>query len=465
MIAAWSRFWFTPGSVHVLGIMRIILVLNAMIFQIIPAVKMLPSLAVRPPALMHPTGFHAVTGLAWPPDPGLAPWIGGATLIAGVFACLGLLTRFSLALFVGFYGYLLGGITALGVFDHMTLLVFHVLLVLIAAPGASAWSVDAVIASRRGGLALIPALRGPEGSRWGFQLILVLLSATYLVAGIAKLRWGGMQWLDGNTLAWYFSGQADRDRVPIFADPAATPAMAWRDGIGLIDHAYMSRSSRLARWLSVHQPLPMLIAIGAVTFELTAWAMLYRPLRNWILLSAVVFHTIIGQLMGHIFWDWRILCLLLVDWPALIRQIDRLLLWVWPQAKTPADIVVLFDGVCGLCDATVTTIMAADRHARLRFATLQGQAADRLLGSQAIRTVPDSIIVVQRGTISNRSTAILAICAELGGIWRLAGLLRIVPRPLRDLVYDFIARWRMALFGRRETCRMPSLAERARFID
>ncbi len=465
MSSAWQRFWFNPGDTHILGILRAVLVLNAVMLQIIPGLRALPEWARRPEALNHPTGFHAVTGLGWPPDPASIPWITAASLVVGLCACLGIATRWSLAGFLVVYGYLVGGYSTFGIFDHMTVLIFHVLLVLIMAPGATAWSVDAAIAGRRAGTPIYPSLRGADGERWGLQLILILIASTYMIAGIAKLRWGGLSWLDGSTLAWYLSGQSCPDHVPLLADPSAHPQSAWRDGVGLIDHAYMSKQSGIAAWIAAHPPLPMMMAVGGVVFELSAWLLLVRRMRNWILLTGFAFHTMAGELMGHNFWDWKLLCLLLLDWPALARGVHWALLRLWPQPTVGGDTIVFYDGNCGLCDATVSWALAWDGEGRLRFATLQGVEAERVFGPLAGRGGPDSILVTQAGRTLDRSSAVIAICVELGGLWRLAIGLRLLPRPLRDAAYAVVARWRYRIFGRLETCRLPSPAERARFID
>jgi len=464
MIRAWLRFWFADGPIHVLGIVRVVMVLNALLLQVLPAVRMLPFFAIRPTALSHPTGFHSFFGLPWPPDPGWTMVIGGLALISGATACLGLATRISLVIFAGCFGYLAGGLSSLGVVDHATVLTFHVLLVLIVAPGATAWSLDALWAWRRARGPLLPALRGPAGSRWGVQLLLVLLSAVYVLSGIAKLRWGGLGWADGNTLGWYLSGQATMEWVPMLAGHGVDAATAWRDGIGLQDHAYSSHASVIARWIAAHPPLPMLLSLGALGFELGAWLMLIPRLRNWVLLPAVIFHATIGQLMAHSFFDWQLLCLLLVDWPAAIRALDMVLRRIWPQSAEPGQITVLYDGLCGLCDATVAWALDVDRKGCLRFAALQSPAADRLLGPVETRNLPDSIIVVRDGQPLVRSDAVLAMCRELGGLWRLAAISRVLPRRLRDYLYAWVAKRRYALFGTLPTCRLPTPAQRGRFL-
>lgn len=133
--------------------------------------------------------------------------------------------------------------------------------------------------------------------------------------------------------------------------------------------------------------------------------------------------------------------------------------------------VLLYDGLCGFCDATVQFVLSRDPRGSLRFAPLQGAFAARVLSRHPeLRTV-DSLILVEYGThdgierVRVRSDGALAVARYLGGPWRLAGVLRIVPRPFRDAVYDGFARIRYRLFGRRDACALPSPGVRSRFLD
>jgi predicted DCC family thiol-disulfide oxidoreductase YuxK len=119
---------------------------------------------------------------------------------------------------------------------------------------------------------------------------------------------------------------------------------------------------------------------------------------------------------------------------------------------------VYYDGLCALCDGFVRFVVARDRPARYRFAPLQGEtAAGRF-------TEPQTVVLEEEGRLRLKSDAAIAILAGLAGPWRLTALFRLVPRPLRDAVYDFIARHRYQWFGRREACRLPGPEERHRFL-
>ena len=123
--------------------------------------------------------------------------------------------------------------------------------------------------------------------------------------------------------------------------------------------------------------------------------------------------------------------------------------------------IVLFDGVCNLCNGTVDFMLKRDKRAKFRFASLQGESAARLV-PDAMEL--DSVALWQDGRLYRKSTAGLRMYAGLGGIWRLALAFLLVPRPIRDAVYDFIARNRYRWFGKREACRLPTEAERGRFL-
>ncbi|MES1205676.1 MAG: DCC1-like thiol-disulfide oxidoreductase family protein [Pseudomonadota bacterium] len=134
--------------------------------------------------------------------------------------------------------------------------------------------------------------------------------------------------------------------------------------------------------------------------------------------------------------------------------------------------VVLYDGVCGLCNRTVAFVLRRDRRHQFRFATLQGTFGAAALARHGLRTDgdPASIVLLESpGTPSERarvrSDAVLAIVAALGGPWRLVSLLRILPRVLRDAAYELVARIRYRVFGRFDTCPVPSPTNQSQFID
>jgi predicted DCC family thiol-disulfide oxidoreductase YuxK len=134
-----------------------------------------------------------------------------------------------------------------------------------------------------------------------------------------------------------------------------------------------------------------------------------------------------------------------------------------PTAPLHAGPILYFDGECGLCNRWVNLLLSADVRGTLRFAPLQGPTAAERLPPALVAEV-HTLVLEAEGRTLLRSTAVLHALGYLGGIWRLAAVLRVVPRPLRDAAYDFIARHRFRWFGRLPTCRIPTPAERARFL-
>jgi predicted DCC family thiol-disulfide oxidoreductase YuxK len=131
------------------------------------------------------------------------------------------------------------------------------------------------------------------------------------------------------------------------------------------------------------------------------------------------------------------------------------------------EAVVLFDGVCNLCSGTVNFLIDRDPRGELRFAALQSPAAAALLrslGHPPPGPEPDSILLVEGGRVYERSTAAIRIARHLGGAWRLLGLLVVVPRPVRDAVYRFVAARRYRWFGKADACRVPTPELQARFL-
>jgi predicted DCC family thiol-disulfide oxidoreductase YuxK len=139
--------------------------------------------------------------------------------------------------------------------------------------------------------------------------------------------------------------------------------------------------------------------------------------------------------------------------------------------------VLLYDGVCGLCNRTVQFVLRHDRRRTFRFAALQSPFAARVLARYgAMPSDLDTFYVIESdpgptGSSDNprlysRSDAALFVLREIGGFWRfVGGMLRIVPRIVRDWAYRLVARNRYHIFGHYDTCPLPDEATRHRFLD
>lgn len=135
----------------------------------------------------------------------------------------------------------------------------------------------------------------------------------------------------------------------------------------------------------------------------------------------------------------------------------------------PAPPLILFDGLCGFCDASVQWLLAHDPERQFEFAPLQGEAAGGLIARHPLPDGLDSIVLVTgRGTpdeaLTWHSAAIFGICARLPMPWRALAWFGLLPRPLTDLGYRTFARYRYLVWGRKDACRIPTPLERARFL-
>jgi predicted DCC family thiol-disulfide oxidoreductase YuxK len=125
---------------------------------------------------------------------------------------------------------------------------------------------------------------------------------------------------------------------------------------------------------------------------------------------------------------------------------------------------VLFDGPCNLCNSSVLFIIDRDPNARFRFASLQSPAGRAAMTKSGLDDgSPESVVLIDGRGAWRESDAALRIAAGLAGPWRLLGALRVVPRPLRDAAYRFVARRRYRWFGRDE-CRLPTPELAARMV-
>ncbi len=127
--------------------------------------------------------------------------------------------------------------------------------------------------------------------------------------------------------------------------------------------------------------------------------------------------------------------------------------------------IILFDGVCNLCHGAVRFVMRRDPDASLRFAPLESGLARRLVRERARAEPPaDSILLLEEGELYQRSEAVLRIASLLRFPWPVIGLLRVFPRPMRDVAYDYVARNRYRWFGRKQACPVPDPEMRDRFL-
>ena len=139
--------------------------------------------------------------------------------------------------------------------------------------------------------------------------------------------------------------------------------------------------------------------------------------------------------------------------------------------EAPSNPIVLYDGVCGLCNRAVQFLLKRDRHDRLRFASLQSEFAAQLLQRHGFdnKDLDTVYVVLNQGdsgeALLAKGDAFLVFARELGGLWNVARLGRIIPRRIRNWLYDFVARHRYQIFGKYEACMLPDPRYKHKFIE
>lgn len=129
--------------------------------------------------------------------------------------------------------------------------------------------------------------------------------------------------------------------------------------------------------------------------------------------------------------------------------------------------IILFDGVCNLCNSSIQFVIKHDKKNRYKFAALQSDVAKMLLNERGIDSSQiDSIILIDPETAYYiKSSAALEIGKSFGGGWRLLSIFEWVPRPIRDWIYDLIAKNRYSWFGKQNDCMIPTPELKAKFLD
>jgi predicted DCC family thiol-disulfide oxidoreductase YuxK len=125
--------------------------------------------------------------------------------------------------------------------------------------------------------------------------------------------------------------------------------------------------------------------------------------------------------------------------------------------------VIFFDGHCGLCNGFVDFMMKIDRGALFKFSPLQSDFAKKNLPPEDVEDLK-SVVVLINGKTYRKAKGVLMAMTELGGFWKFLGIFKLFPSVCLNFFYDIIAENRYQFFGKRDTCRLPTLEEKARFI-
>ena len=139
--------------------------------------------------------------------------------------------------------------------------------------------------------------------------------------------------------------------------------------------------------------------------------------------------------------------------------------------EAEAKAIVLYDGVCGLCNRAVQFLLKRDRHDRLQFASLQSDLAARVLHRHGMD--PKSLDTVYavlnydepNEALLTKGDAFLFFAGVIDGVWSVASVVKVVPRPVRNWLYDFVARHRYQVFGKSESCMLPDPKQRHKFLE
>ncbi|MDD4971136.1 MAG: thiol-disulfide oxidoreductase DCC family protein [Paludibacter sp.] len=127
--------------------------------------------------------------------------------------------------------------------------------------------------------------------------------------------------------------------------------------------------------------------------------------------------------------------------------------------------VILFDGICNFCCGWVQFLIRHDKEMKFRFASIQSEIGQGLLKKVGLNNNSlKTIVYIQRNEIFTESSAVLEILRELGGSRVMVGVLKLIPKPLRDRFYQFISKKRYAIFGKRTSCYLPTPENKKRFL-
>ena len=330
LLARLDRWWFAPDARHQPGVWRIVLatwVGYRLWFEVLPR---MPDYATRPPELVDPVSLAIWLGLPLPPPPSLVLPLGAVASLLVLTTLFGIATRASTVALALVHLYIGFVVNAWGYSAHASGLPTLALLVVAVSPGIDALSLDAWWAARRAPSDTRRSLAPKATPVWPLRIILLLLIATYLTAGISKLRHSGWEWTDGKTLSFYLSGGSLRDRTlpqRFIADRAASPEERFRDGVGLVDWAWVAAPTPLGRAIARSPVSTRWLSVFSLLLELAFPLALLGRRPLFVLLGlASLFHLGIKATMQISFLPYLVVYLMFVDWGRIAR---------WIQAKIP----------------------------------------------------------------------------------------------------------------------------------
>lgn len=294
---------------------------------------------------------------------------------------------------------------------------------------------------------------------WLFMILIkIQVGIIYLNAALERLK--NPEWADGTALYYFFSD-------PIFGLPPyqlnVLEPLLNSPFIILVTWAVtvfelflvicMFASSPLKRFghnLGIIFHIGIIFTIGIVTFGITMCAAVILYLRQWN--NEYSFTKVKKTLKKYI----------------NLKNTKRF--FVDSSVKNKKGLkkmsgIILFDGDCNFCDCAVQFIIKNDKKGYFKFASLQSEIGICLLNKYSAPHDIDSIFLLENNKYHYKSSAVLRICKNLKGWYKTGYILIIIPKPLRDFIYNIVAKNRYRWFGKRETCMIPSPEVRKRFLD
>jgi predicted DCC family thiol-disulfide oxidoreductase YuxK len=436
-------FWYSPMPPERLATLRIATGLFSL-WYFATRFGMMQRIATTDPSLYKPVGI--ATFLPQPMDANLFFWILVTTLALNILYTLGWKFSYTGPLFAVALLFVLCYRNSWSMIYHNSnALVLHVFIIGFV-PAAKAISIDALQNKSYNWRKKI-APNWMYG--WPVRLICTATVGTYILSGLAKI-WGdlGWSWMTGSAMRSQIAVDAMRKELLVESSPSV-----------------------LFEWLYGHTELFMILGIGTMILEAGAFmALLNRRIAIvWALLTCSM-HWGIYFLMG-IKFPYHTTGIIFLSFFAIEHiwyQLQILFSKNEPSVAegTEAKYVVLFDGVCNFCNTTVRFIINRDPKAYFHFISIQSKIGQQLLQQYNAPTDLSTIVLIKNGKVYTKSSAALHIAQHLSFPWSLFYVLIIVPKALRDFVYNIIAQRRYEWFGRTdEVCELPPATVRARFQE
>ncbi len=330
------------------------------------------------------------------------------------------------------------------IYHNRNALILHIIIIGLVA-SADAWSWDSWKKSKKG----VTPQKPHWQYGWPIQLICTATVGAYFLSGVAKLA---------GDLAWeWVNGSAMRSQVAVDAirkemlGSEAAPLFEI-----LFEHTWLFLGMGILTFvLELGAPIALVKRKLGMIWAILTWMM------HWgiFFIMGISFRYQMTGLIFLAFFDIEKL------WIPSKRQIAQGHINI-EGTKTSSKPIVLFDGVCNLCNGWVKFILKTEKNQVYQFASLQSEAAQKLLGkSKVMDQNLFSIILIENDIIYQKSDAILRICSTLRTPWSLSTMLFIIPRVLRNLIYDFVAANRYRWYGKQQQCELLQSDQRIRFID